>query len=367
MDESNQSVLSRRQLFFLIVQAQIGIGVLSLPYDLHETAKQDGWIALIIGGLIMQVLFVLYWWLAKRFPNDQFFQIIEKILGKVIGSFVKWLFIIYFSIVVALILLLFSRLINLWILTNTPPWVVSGIMLLICLYLAYEPIQVIARVCTFVSALLVLLLLTLVITVQDLKIVYLFPMFHEGIKPILIASTDAIISMLGFVVLFFAYPYTKGSHKSKLLTLSLANAFVVGFYLISVLIVYTFFSTDEIPLVSEPILFLLKAFELPFISRIDLFFISTWMVSVATSITVFIYMAGIGMKDALRKQSHGPFVVVAGAISFAISTFPRGEEGVILAFSDYVSILSYIFSVGTPVILLILSLILRKRDRSGMQ
>lgn len=42
--------LSRRQYFFIIVQTEIGVGILSLPYDLHSKAKQDGWISLLIGG-----------------------------------------------------------------------------------------------------------------------------------------------------------------------------------------------------------------------------------------------------------------------------------------------------------------------------
>ncbi|MFZ0369154.1 MAG: GerAB/ArcD/ProY family transporter, partial [Halobacillus sp.] len=66
--------LSRRQYFFMIVQTEIGVGILSLPYDLHSAAKQDGWISLLIGGVLLQIVLLVIWLLAKRFPDKDFFQ-----------------------------------------------------------------------------------------------------------------------------------------------------------------------------------------------------------------------------------------------------------------------------------------------------
>jgi Mn2+/Fe2+ NRAMP family transporter len=61
-----------------------------------------------------------------------------------------------------------------------------------------------------------------------------------------------------------------------------------SFYLITILFSLLFFSIDELKIIPEPLVYLLKSQEVTFIERLDLFFIFIWM---SWSIITVIYLA----------------------------------------------------------------------------
>ena len=50
MTKKDQSI-TKFQLFFILIQSQIGVGLLSLPNAVQKTAKGDGWISTLLAGL----------------------------------------------------------------------------------------------------------------------------------------------------------------------------------------------------------------------------------------------------------------------------------------------------------------------------
>src|SRR5699024_11306607 len=67
-------------LFFLVLQTQIGVGVLSLAFNVFNTAEQDGWISTLIAGLAIQVAIIIIWMMARRFPSSTIFDILPQLL-----------------------------------------------------------------------------------------------------------------------------------------------------------------------------------------------------------------------------------------------------------------------------------------------
>lgn len=49
--------LGRTQLFWFFMHAQIGVGLFSLPYSIYKHAQTDGWISLLIAGVVVQLVF----------------------------------------------------------------------------------------------------------------------------------------------------------------------------------------------------------------------------------------------------------------------------------------------------------------------
>lgn len=74
--------LGRTQLFWFFMHAQIGVGLFSLPYSIYKHAQTDGWISLLIAGVVVQLVFFFLYALHKRFPRDSLFTICEKASGK---------------------------------------------------------------------------------------------------------------------------------------------------------------------------------------------------------------------------------------------------------------------------------------------
>ena len=347
----NEQKLSRRQFFFIIIQTQIGVGVLSIPYDLHSVAKQDGWISLIIGGLIIPVILFAIWLVAKNFPEESLFSMNEKMFTKWGGRALSLGFIIYFTGVGALIILLFGKMISVWVLPNTPMWVLTFLMITVCIYMVNGGLLVLGRLYTMLSFLLIFLLISIAFSTKEMRIIYLFPILESGWGKIFAGVNEAIFSFFGFIVSLVIYSKVEGTDKEKLKTIFYSHLFVLIFYLFTVLATFTFFSTSEIPLVPEPVLYMLKSFSLPIVARIDLFFISIWVVNVATSFATYLYLSSFGLSELFKIHSQVKSVILIGVIIFIMVFFIGVDISKIESFSNWVIYSGYIFSVGLPILM----------------
>lgn len=351
----------------MIVQTQIGVGILSLPYDLHQAAKQDGWISLILGGLFLIIILFILWLIAKSYPDQNFYQINNKIFSKWLGKVVSFFYILYFTSVSTLIILLFSRMISLWVLPSTPFWVLAILMVFVGFYLANAGLVIIARFYTMVSFLLLLLVVLTIYSMKDIQLMYLFPVGQSGWDKISKGVLEAILAFFGFFVSLVIFSRVEGSAKAKFKTMLAAHFFVLSFYLYTVFISYTFFGTKEMGLVPEPLLYMLKSFELPLVARIDLFFISIWIVSVATSFTTYIYIASLGLRNIFETKNIRLMNLIICIVSYSAALFIGLDMAKVDKYSNFVIKTGLIFSMVIPFAMLLISAIVRKVKKGKKQ
>ncbi|MCA0983974.1 spore germination protein [Halobacillus yeomjeoni] len=363
--KSTEKKISRREFFFLIVQTQVGVGVLALPYDLHVIARQDGWISLLISGVILQIVLIALWLVAKMFPQKDFYQLNTELFTKWGGKIVSFLYVLYFIAVGMLILLLFGRMISMWVLPNTPFWVLTLLLISVGVYLANSGLVVIARFYTMVSGLLLILFLLMLYSMKEMNVMYLLPVWEAGTGKIMKGVQEATLSFFGFFIILILYSRVEGKANEKLRTILYAHWFTLFFYLFAVIVSYTFFSTEEMKVVPEPLLYMLKSFEFPLVARIDLFFISIWMVSVATSYTTYLYISGLGLKSIFNTKKAAMFNWIVGGASFIIAIFIGFDMDILEKMKSLTVNAGYGFSIFFPFILLAFSFIIRKFKKTG--
>ncbi|WJE16703.1 endospore germination permease [Halobacillus sp. ACCC02827] len=355
--------LSQRQFFFMIIQTQIGVGVLSVPHELHNAAKQDGWISLIIAAILIQIVVFVIWLTARNHPEDNLFQINELIFSKWIGKGLSFLYVLYFLAVGTLIILLYGRMISVWVLPNTPLWVLSLLMILICGYLVAGGLLVVARLYTMLSFLLIILIALVIYSMKEMNLMYILPVFEEGVGRVLKGVDKAVLSFFGFIVSLVIFPKVEGTPKQRLKTMVKAHWFVTGFYLFTVFASFTFFSSMELTTIPEPLLYMLKSFELPIIARIDLFFISIWIISVATSFATYIYMGSLGLKHTFMKKGNVRHIVSISIVIFVITMYMGFDITKVETFNKWVVYAGYFFSLMLPFIMLPFSYLAKKRKK----
>lgn len=343
------------QLFFLVLQTQIGIGVLSLPYNLYGISGKDAWISAILGGAATQAVIVLFWLLVKKYPNQSLFEINTALLGKFLGTILNYGYIIFYIFLSSLIAVLYVNVLKRWIYHETPAWVLILLLVSVAIYFAKENIRKMARFFVMVSFLLIFLFLLTINTYQSTDIRYIFPIGDSGIVKILLGSKEAIMSYLGFEILLFLYPYVEGKPVQALKMVSLSNLIVTIFYAYITFTSIVFFSPKEMPIVPEPTLYLLKAITYSIIERVDLVFLAIWIVSVITSLLMYIYIASTGMQRVAKKKTHRPFVPVAVVSVTLLALSPAKSDQLTEKLSDAVNNGAYVFVFGIPILLLLLS------------
>nr|WP_319800740.1 GerAB/ArcD/ProY family transporter [Brevibacillus borstelensis] len=103
-----QGKINIRQLTVLVIAFTMGTSFLLGPSPLALEAKQNAWIAAIIGIVIDLVLIVMYVALGNLFPGMTLAQYSEKILGKWPGKLISLLFFSFFIFLSALMLVIWE-------------------------------------------------------------------------------------------------------------------------------------------------------------------------------------------------------------------------------------------------------------------
>lgn len=358
---TNINSISKLQLYFFIIQSQIGIGLLALPNVVRGTAKGDGWISTLIAGIAVQITLIIYWLLLKKYPNAIYTEITKKILGKYVGKFCNVFIYLYFIMIGSLACVLFIRSVTLWLLPLTPMWVLSLIIILSSIYLTISDLRIISRFFVLASVLIILLFLLSFFTFYIPKeFRFILPVGHSGVKNILLGSHKSLLSMLGFESLLLIFPYVLDSEKEILKTVSFANFSVTIFYTFFTFLCLISFSPTQLLQIREPVLYLFKVISFEMLDRLDLIFLSVWIVPMTTSVINYLFLSA---KSISNEKTYKKNVFISGILIFIITILPFDEDQLVL-FDKYVTYLSYVVVFGLPLILFCLSFLISKTERS---
>lgn len=357
----NSMSITKFQLFFVLIQSQIGIGLLALPNVVQESAKGDGWISIIIAGLVIQVLLVVYSILLRRFPSDMLTDITRKVLGNIIGGTVNYAVYFYFILTGSTLTILMVKILNEQLLPLTPGWVLSFLIIASSVYLAVSNLRVIARFFVLASFWIVVLIgVTLLAVWGPKELHFILPIGSAGAKDILLGSNSALLSMIGFEALLFLFPFVIGNTKGMLKTVSYANLFVTGFYTFLTFLCLITFSPEQLQQIREPVLFLFRGLTYRMLDRLDFIFLTIWIIPMTTSIIMYLFLATKSLVG--RKKSYKKTVLINGIILFCFSLIPHTDE-ITDTLTQFVSYLSYAVVIGLPSILLLLALIYKKHGK----
>ncbi|MBZ5752034.1 GerAB/ArcD/ProY family transporter [Metabacillus rhizolycopersici] len=204
-----QNKIQPIQLFVLMVLFEIGSAVI---VGLGIEAKQDAWIALILGMVGGGGLFSLYVYLYLQFPTLPLTNYLEKIVGKLIGRILAIVYICLFLYIAARVLRTFSELVVSIMLNDTPILAVEIIFMLVICFGCYLGFEVIARTALILFPWIMFfsfLFVFFIIISGLIKIENLFPVLEAGWQPVLQALFPTILSFpFGESIVFAVFfPY----------------------------------------------------------------------------------------------------------------------------------------------------------------
>lgn len=269
---SKESTVTRGQLFFMIMKFEIGVDILSLPYRIHLIAKGGGWISVLIGGMLIQLIILLCWLLLRRFPNSSIYQIMMRITGRWIGAILVIAYAAYYLLMGTSVLVNAYDVINRWMLQNTPRWAILVLFMFTSIYLVRQNLRTIARVLVLISFLIAPMMLLISYGIMQTNLLYLLPLTEAGWPQIISASTESLMAMFGFEFFLVVLPLVQGTSKSKLGTITAASAVVSLLYGFTVFICSTAFSPQQLSMMPEPVIYLLRSIPLGTMDRADFCF-----------------------------------------------------------------------------------------------
>jgi len=175
----------------------------SLIIGIGGDAKNDAWIAAIIGIIMAIPMFLIYTRILSLFQGQDLFDILYITLGKPIGRIVALVYIVYALHLGALVLRNFGEFTKTVAMPETPmfvPMFCLGVLGIIAVRLG---IEVIGRTTTyFIPILLFILIVVQLLGIPQLHLNYIKPILGNGISPILTGAFSSFSFPFAETVLF---------------------------------------------------------------------------------------------------------------------------------------------------------------------
>ena len=119
MDNRANNITSG-QLMALVVSIQVGIGSLNLPNYLSQDSGHDGWISILIYGLIITAIISIIIKLMNRYNNKSIYEINNCLYGKYLGRLLNLFIVLYLWYSACLYLRIYTNVIHVHLLRSTP-------------------------------------------------------------------------------------------------------------------------------------------------------------------------------------------------------------------------------------------------------
>lgn len=293
----NASELAALMLLFEIGSAVVvGLGM---------QAKQDAWMAILIGMAVGFILFLIYDYLYRHHSSLSLIGYLQIILGKWVGRAVAFLYIVYFFYIASRVLRDFGAMLLSSTLPLTPMLVVNMIMMLAAVYACTLGIETIGRaseiflsiVCMLAVLAIFLLTASNVIDWEHLK-----PSLEHGWKPVLQTVFPQTMTFpFGEIVAFsMLLPYLNNPlHARRLgLVVILISGIVLSFIIAVNISVLTAYNAEN---ATFPLLRTIGKIRLAgFIERLEAIAIVTLIIGGFFKITIFYYAAVKGTLELFQ-------------------------------------------------------------------
>ncbi|KNY27192.1 GerAB/ArcD/ProY family transporter [Pseudobacteroides cellulosolvens] len=310
------------QVGLLIFITQTGVGIVTLPATLAKEAGHDGWISMLLTGLIVIILSFLIMLLMRRYSDKAIYDINKLIYGKFIGFAFNCLLVIYLLTATVAGASLFNNIIRITILQTTPPWVLAPFITLPSFYLVWQGLKSISRF-LYLSMINYLIIPILIILLYDnFRVSFLLPLGEAGITPILYSIKTCFFAFIGFELIAFFYPWI--SEKNKVLKwyliATLASTLI---FVVVVAASIAVFGENLVKLFSIPFFNLSRIYNAPILERIDLYLIAIWYIPMACSIRSYIFTAFDGLQKVFKLKKNRVSYFLFFAAILILSSIPN--------------------------------------------
>jgi len=319
MKKYSYNTITLGQFILLLHSVQVGVGILTLPRELAETSGTDGWMAIPIGWLLSSASSLLIVQLMKNNPDATVIDLLAIYFGKWVGKLAAVFIALYYTLGVFLVASAAIINIKVWILSQTPPWLIALLLAIPTFVIAKNGLRILARYAEVAFAISILLFSLLIFPLKESQFLNLLPLFKEGWVPILASVKTTLGSFLGFELVFLIYPFLENKKKASIGVI-VANTMTMLVYVGITVICFVFFSPDEVTRHLWPTLDLLEVVEFRFLERVDIIFLTLYVLILSSTGIPFAYFAVFGSAQLLGKQNH-KYPLIVFCILFVLTYY----------------------------------------------
>jgi len=349
-----------------LISTIIGVGVLPLPLFAVRAGDTGAPFITLLGiGIAAFGLFVVTK-LGLRHSDKTIITYSEDILGKWLGRFFSLFVIVFFSILTALAAREFGAVVITAVLLETPLEVTVIVMLLLAAISARNTMNTFAYIHNFyIPIILAPVLIIVALSLKNANFLYVRPFISSGLHDSFFGALTIAALFQGSFIMTLIIPSMKNP-KSAMKAGWWAIFISGGLYLLLVLATVAIFGAEEIKRLYWPTLELARTTSLPgnILQRLDVIFISVWVIAVFTTIFASYFLTIHSVKQLFRLQDHKMLAYFMLPFIFILAMLPQN----IVQLYDVIKIAGragLIVTILYPMLLYIIDAMKSKRRKKG--
>ncbi|MFP3727414.1 GerAB/ArcD/ProY family transporter [Priestia filamentosa] len=347
------------QLFALMFIFELGT---ALVVNYGTDAGKDAWISTLLAMSGGVVLFLIFYFLFRQYPNLLLTGYIREIFGKYLGWIIGLVYCNHFLYICGRNVRELGDLLLSSTLRETPLVVINLTLVLVMCYVIHLGVEVIGRTAeVFIVILFIFGILgnVFILVSGDVNFAQIRPFLEHGWKPILTtAFPHQLIFPFGEMIAFtMLLPYLNRPELAKRvgLTAVISSGVILSW---TVLLNISVLGIDVMHRSVFPTLKAVgKVHLLEFIERLDAIVVFTLLITIFFKASIYLYAAVIGLADLFKLNTYRQVLLPMGttviflSLTMASSFSEQGEEGF---FYHYISIALLIV---IPLLMLLVSII----------
>ncbi|MEC0234602.1 endospore germination permease [Paenibacillus kribbensis] len=318
-----QTKISAHQLMVLTILFTIGSTILIIPSGMALVAKQDAWIASLVGVGCGLLIVYLYIKITDLYPQMTLVEIMEALLGKWLGKAVALLFIsLLFINAPAPVLFYLGNFMTTQMIPETPIQAVNILFVVIVLFAVRLGLEVLARSAEMMFPLFVLLYLSFtVLVVSNIKLENVQPVLEAGVGPIWPAALSFVsTAYLPHIVLLMIFPASADrsdqARKAFLIGSLIGGLILVVIITLAILVLGPEITANNI----YPSYALAKKINIGhFLQRIEAIMATMWFISLFFRLTLYMYSIVTAIAQIFQLKSSQQLVLPLGIILVVMS------------------------------------------------
>ena len=266
--------ITENQYSAIIHSAMIAIGILSLAQGTTLKAYQQGWIAVIIGGVYPLFIIFVSYYTDKKMNHIEFWDVSKKLYGKFLSHIIMLFFTANFIFLQAAILSGFANALNATIVPFIPPITIIIITMLITIYASIDGLTIPGRICEIFFYIIWILISIFIVFIPKGTILNIKPIF-SSFKGIAAAVPPSFFAYTGVELSFIIIPFIT-NRKNTLKAGISATLSVIFIYAFTVFTIIYYLGWELSSKIVRPAVYVLSTIKIPVFEDFTVFFFVLW-------------------------------------------------------------------------------------------
>ncbi|GAA0598937.1 spore germination protein GerLB [Virgibacillus siamensis] len=356
--EYGDDKITDKEIMIAIPSIVIGVGILYLPRSLAEgTLALDGWLPLLIGGIIVSFLTWLTARLAAQFPGQEFLDYASLIVSRPVGICLTLLLAVQGLLITAFETRAIGDLAKHYLFDRTPIEVIMLAFFLVIIYAVSGSRSGIFRLnMLFLPIIIFIAMVVILFTLGWFDKGNMLPVFQTDIDGYLAALNSSIFSYLGFGILLFYISLVKRP-KNAPAKAALGMMAAVVMYLILFVACIAVFGNQATTNLLYPTVELAKEVEIPggFFERFESVFFVIWIMAIFNTTTLALDASVFALQSVFGKGAKQKIILILAPIIYLIGLAPQD----ITQLSEFGSFVGY-YGLGITMFVTLLLLAVAK-------